>query len=58
MGTDGQLGTGEEEDCYEPTLIKSKQLAGCKVFKVSSGGQHTTILAKNITTNGSNHTDT
>lgn len=45
MGTNGQLGTGQEDDCYEPTLIQSKQLANKKVFNVSSGGQHTVILA-------------
>ncbi|XP_018332312.1 regulator of chromosome condensation isoform X2 [Agrilus planipennis] len=53
MGTVGQLGTGEEEDCYEPTLIKSKQLAGKHVFRVSSGGQHTIILASEA--NGNNN---
>lgn len=45
MGTSGQLGTGEEEDCLEPTLIKGKQLQSHSVQKVSSGGQHTVILA-------------
>merc|ERR1712080_169999 len=46
MGTNGQLGTGEEEDVWEPFLVKSKQLANRKVIAVSSGGQHTVILAK------------
>lgn len=45
MGTVGQLGTGQEDDCFEPTLIQSKQLADRKVYRVSSGGQHTVILA-------------
>lgn len=56
MGTNGQLGTGEEEDCYEPTLIKSKQLADRQVIRVSSGGQHTVILVvtKNNNKSGSN----
>lgn len=45
MGTNGQLGTGEEDDCFEPTLIKSKQLLDKQVFRVSSGGQHTVLLA-------------
>lgn len=45
MGTNGQLGTGEEDDCDEPTLIKSKQLTDKQVVRVSSGGQHTVILA-------------
>lgn len=47
MGTNGQLGTGEEDDCELPTLIKSKQLQDRKVVRVSSGGQHTVILAVN-----------
>lgn len=51
MGTNGQLGTGEEDDCDEPTLIKSKQLSDKQVIRVSSGGQHTVILA---TTNNNN----
>lgn len=58
MGTVGQLGTGEDEDCYEPTLIKSKQLTARGAFKVSSGGQHTTVLATNSTPNGNSHADT
>ena len=41
MGTNGQLGTGEEDDVYEPTKMKGKQLEGKKVLVVSSGGQHT-----------------
>ncbi|KAJ3662552.1 hypothetical protein Zmor_006896 [Zophobas morio] len=51
MGTNGQLGTGEEDDCVEPTLIKSKQLTDRAVFKVSAGGQHTVILATNSNNN-------
>jgi len=46
MGTNGQLGTGEEEDVYEPTKMKGKQLEGKKVLVVSSGGQHTVMIAK------------
>lgn len=52
MGSVGQLGTGDEEDCYEPTILKSKQLENKKVFRVSSGGQHTTVLA--LTSNNNN----
>ncbi|XP_044256267.1 regulator of chromosome condensation [Tribolium madens] len=51
MGTNGQLGNGEEDDCFEPTLVKSKQLKDRTVFKVSSGGQHTVILATNSNNN-------
>jgi len=46
MGTNGQLGTGEEDDVYEPTKMKGKQLEGKKVLVVSSGGQHTVLIAK------------
>ncbi|KAG5890644.1 hypothetical protein JTB14_034933 [Gonioctena quinquepunctata] len=45
MGTNGQLGTGKSSNCEVPTLIKSKQVQDEKVFRVSSGGQHTIILA-------------
>lgn len=56
MGSAGQLGTGNEDDCLEPTLIKSKQLENRLVFKVSSGGQHTVILATSNNKNN-NHGD-
>ncbi|CAG9759250.1 unnamed protein product [Ceutorhynchus assimilis] len=45
MGTNGQLGLGNDEDAFEPTPIESKQLKDKKVMRVSSGGQHTLILA-------------
>lgn len=51
MGTVGQLGTGKEDDCLVPTLINSKQLTNRTVFRVSSGGQHTVILATNKNNN-------
>lgn len=46
MGTNGQLGTGEEDDVVEPHLMKSKQLENRKVIAVSSGGQHTVLIAQ------------
>jgi regulator of chromosome condensation len=46
MGTNGQLGTGEEDDVTEPWLMKSKQLENRQVIAVSSGGQHTIMIAK------------
>jgi len=46
MGTNGQLGTGEDDDLWEPTKLKSKQLEGRRVIAVSSGGQHTIMIAK------------
>lgn len=45
MGTNGQLGTGDEEDVYVPTKILSKELKERKVYQVSGGGQHTVLLA-------------
>jgi len=47
MGTNGQLGTGEEEDVFTPTKMEGKQLKGKKVVAVSSGGQHTVLIAQN-----------
>ncbi|KAJ8959441.1 hypothetical protein NQ318_022133 [Aromia moschata] len=55
MGTNGQLGTGDEDDCELPTLIKSKQLQDRKVYRASSGGQHTVILA--VTNSNNNKGD-
>ncbi|XP_066148273.1 regulator of chromosome condensation isoform X1 [Euwallacea fornicatus] len=56
MGTNGQLGLGEEEDYFEPTHVKSGKLTDRKVLRVSSGGQHTVILSSadnnNKTENG------
>ncbi|XP_067007473.2 regulator of chromosome condensation isoform X2 [Anabrus simplex] len=46
MGTNGQLGTGAEDDVFEPLLIKSKQLESRFVMQVSAGGQHTALLAR------------
>lgn len=51
MGTNGQLGNGEEEDCWEPTHVKSKKLMEMSVFRVSAGGQHAVILATNSNNN-------
>lgn len=51
MGTTGELGTGNDDDCLEPTLIKGKQLLNRHVIKVTSGGQHTVVLAKTTNNN-------
>jgi len=48
MGTNGQLGTGEEDDVWAPAVMKSKQLEGREVLAVSSGGQHTVMIARNL----------
>jgi len=46
MGTNGQLGTGDEEDSFVPVKMGGKQLQGKKVIAVSSGGQHTVLIAQ------------
>lgn len=46
MGTNYQLGNGNEDDVYEPQLVTGKQIIGYKIIKVSSGGQHTVFLAQ------------
>ena len=47
MGTNGQLGQGDEEDVLEPKTVKGKQLQNRKVVAASAGGQHTVLLAIN-----------
>ncbi|XP_029308496.1 regulator of chromosome condensation [Cottoperca gobio] len=46
MGTNLQLGTGEEEDEWSPVKMTGKQLENRTVLSVSSGGQHTVLLVK------------
>ncbi|XP_058451450.1 regulator of chromosome condensation [Malaya genurostris] len=46
MGSNQQLGTGNEDDEHKPVAIVSKQLQGKKVLKVSSGGQHSLFLVE------------
>ncbi|KAG9330975.1 hypothetical protein JZ751_021416 [Albula glossodonta] len=46
MGTNLQLGTGEEDDEWSPILMSGKQLENRAVLSVSSGGQHTVLLVK------------
>ncbi|CAM2104847.1 unnamed protein product [Caretta caretta] len=46
MGTNYQLGTGEEEDVWSPVEMTGKQLENRVVLSVSSGGQHTVLLAR------------
>ena len=45
MGSSLQLGTGEEDDEYTPTLLEGKQLENRKVIALEAGGQHTVLLA-------------
>lgn len=46
MGTNMQLGTGEEDDEWTPVEMTGKQLENRVVLSVSSGGQHTVLLVK------------
>ncbi|XP_043362075.1 regulator of chromosome condensation isoform X4 [Dermochelys coriacea] len=46
MGTNYQLGTGEEEDVWSPVEMTGKQLENRVVLSVSSGGQHTVLLVR------------
>ncbi|KAM5182363.1 regulator of chromosome condensation [Mantella aurantiaca] len=46
MGTNQQLGTGEEDDLWSPFEMTGKQLENRDVLSVSSGGQHTVLLVK------------
>lgn len=46
MGTNMQLGTGDEEDVWSPMEMAGKQLENRVVLSVSSGGQHTVLLVK------------
>ncbi|XP_015236220.1 PREDICTED: regulator of chromosome condensation [Cyprinodon variegatus] len=46
MGTNLQLGTGEEDDEWSPVKMTGKQLENRVVLLASSGGQHTVLLVK------------
>ncbi|KAM9353120.1 regulator of chromosome condensation [Symphorus nematophorus] len=46
MGTNLQLGTGDEGDEWSPVKMMGKQLENRTVLMVSSGGQHTVLLVK------------
>ena len=46
MGTNRQLATASEDDEWAPVQMKGKQLENRKVLMVSSGGQHTAMLAQ------------
>uniref|UniRef100_A0A8C7CJJ2 Regulator of chromosome condensation 1 n=1 Tax=Oncorhynchus kisutch TaxID=8019 RepID=A0A8C7CJJ2_ONCKI len=46
MGTNLQLGTGEEDDEWSPVEMTGKQLENRIVLMVASGGQHTVLLVK------------
>lgn len=44
IGTNSQLGTGNEEDVWEPVLIQGAQVKDKKVITVSGGAQHTLLI--------------
>lgn len=46
MGTNLQLGTGEEDDEWSPVKMTGQQLENRVVLMASSGGQHTVLLVK------------
>ncbi|XP_018103719.1 regulator of chromosome condensation isoform X3 [Xenopus laevis] len=46
MGTNLQLGTGEEEDVWSPEQMTGKQLEDREVLSISGGGQHTVLLVR------------
>ena len=50
LGSCLQLGNGEEEDLFVPTLVKGKNLDYSKhlALAVNAGGQHTAVLAKDL----------
>lgn len=58
MGSNLQLGTGNEDDEMEPVHIVSKQTQDKKVLSASSGGQHSLFLVEkeNSTPNGDSKT--
>lgn len=39
------LGTGDEDDVTQPTLLTGQKLEGHKVLRVAAGAQHTVVLA-------------
>lgn len=46
MGTNLQLGSGEEDDIWTPTKVTGKKIENRRVLSVSAGGQHTALLVE------------
>lgn len=46
MGTNSQLGTGDEDDVPEPKLLVSAQVKDKNILSVNSGGQHSLFLVE------------
>ncbi|XP_059172276.1 regulator of chromosome condensation-like [Physella acuta] len=55
MGSNNQLGSGDDEDQFVPTKVAGKQLESRSAVMVSAGGQHTVVLAKSIENGDTNH---
>ncbi|XP_055373431.1 regulator of chromosome condensation [Condylostylus longicornis] len=51
MGTNLQLGTGNEEDEEQPVAVVSKSLQDKRVIRVDSGGQHSLFLVSDANHN-------
>lgn len=46
MGTNSQLGTGDDDDVPEPKLLVSAQVKDKNILSVNSGGQHSLFLVE------------
>lgn len=46
MGTNSQLGTGDEDDVSEPKLLATAQVKDKNILAVNSGGQHSLFLVE------------
>lgn len=46
IGTNSQLGTGDEDDVLEPALLTGAQVKDKNVISVSSGGQHSLFIVE------------
>lgn len=46
MGTNSQLGTGDDDDVPEPKLLLSAQVKEKKILCINSGGQHSLFLVE------------
>lgn len=46
LGTNSQLGTGDDEDVLDPTLLAGAQVKEKNIISVSSGGQHSLFIVE------------
>lgn len=54
MGSNHQLGNGDENDVHEPKLVSTAPIQDYKIIKVCSGAQHTVFLAQKKTSHLTN----